>query len=194
MLQAARNNKTKVSPPSTRCSSTQLFHTLISWHVNMYCIYEAACERSLESPVPQALTRLISASFSPPKWIQKRGKWSHVRACQKDYLFSQSVTVCSMYIDDPSLCIYKSVQVWYSYSHSGFFSFLFSFLFAFLFNESHSNISVINKKAMVIGWVWLHLCLFRKVTVNDQTVRLDKTNDSYFFFFGCFLFFFLFAV
>lgn len=72
MLQAARNNKTKVSPPSTRCSSTQLFHTLISWHVNMYCIYEAACERSLESPVPQALTSVhFCILFSPQNGFRK---------------------------------------------------------------------------------------------------------------------------
>jgi len=56
LLQAARNERTKVSPLRTRCPSTQLFHTPISWHVNMYCICEMACECRLEFSVSQALT------------------------------------------------------------------------------------------------------------------------------------------
>lgn len=85
-----------------------------------HVLYEMAGRCRLEFPVPQTQT---SGHFSETN--TEKEKWSHACACQKDYLFTQSVTVCSMYIDDPSLCIYKSVQVWYSYSHSGFFFFCF---------------------------------------------------------------------
>lgn len=66
LLQAARNNRTKVNPPSTRCSSTQLFHTPISWHVNMYCINEMACECRLEFLSGTDLWSLLHLN-----WIQK---------------------------------------------------------------------------------------------------------------------------
>lgn len=57
----------------------------------------------------------------------------------KDYSFTESVTVCSMYIDDPSLCIYTKVYRFDTAIHT--LDFLFILLFS---NQSHSNISVIN--------------------------------------------------
>lgn len=126
LLQAARKTRTKVNPPSTRCLSTQLFHTPVSWHVKVYCIYEMAC------------TCRLRVSCSPGTDLgSQRAKWSHVCACQ-DYLCTQSVTVCSMYRDDPH-CVYTKciglIQLFTSWLFWGAF-----------WNESHSNISVINKK------------------------------------------------
>lgn len=49
--------------------------------------------------------RVTSASFSEIHEGRSDPTSSPVR--RTTYLFTQSVTVCSMYIDDPSLCIYK---------------------------------------------------------------------------------------
>lgn len=111
LFHAVNNNRL---PETTRPKSVlqapgvQAHNCFTHWSADM-----STCTVSIRRPVSVVWSflylrhwpRLISASF-PPKWIQEREKWPHVCACQKDYLFSQSVTVCSMYIDDPSLCIY----------------------------------------------------------------------------------------
>lgn len=49
----------------------------------------------------------------------------------------QSVAVCSMYIDEFLTLYIRTVQVWYSYSHSGFYF----IIFLVFFNQHHCNIS-----------------------------------------------------
>lgn len=101
--------------------------------------------------------------FPPPfPENQRSPTWAHPGQTR-----FQSVAVCSMYIDEFLTLYIRTVQVWYSYSHSGFyFFFWFSLInITAIFLESLENL-----KVRLYRWAFV-LCFALRAgsaTVNDQ--------------------------
>lgn len=119
----------------------------VSGHANIYCLYMRCPLLHLPSPFPENQRSLTWARSGQTRF--------------------QSAAVCSMYIDEFLTLYIRTVQLWYSYSHSGFCYFLV------FFNQLHSNsfrIELENLKVRFYRWAFV-LCFALRAgsaTVKDQ--------------------------